>query len=100
MNFIGRFRPFGSENPKPVFLLTNLKVHDIRVFGNGGIHLEIGFRKNSGEIIRAIGFFMVERLDFSVEKGALVDLAASVEENIFNGYSELRMRVVDMRKAR
>jgi len=100
LNFIGRFRPFGSENPKPVFLLTNLKVHDIRVFGNGGIHLEIGFRKNSGEIIRAIGFFMVERLDFSVEKGALVDLAASVEENIFNGYSELRMRVVDMRKAR
>jgi single-stranded-DNA-specific exonuclease len=97
LEFLDKFRPFGKDNPKPVFFLRNLEIFNTRTFGNGGIHLEIGFRKNSGEITRAIGFFMSGRLDFLVEKGAKIDLAASIEKNIFNGNTELRLRIVDIR---
>jgi single-stranded-DNA-specific exonuclease len=98
-SLLDKFRPFGRDNPKPVFLLRDLEIFNTRTFGNGGIHSEINFRKDNGEIIRAIGFFMAERFDFSLDKGAKVDLAASVEKNIFNGYAELRLRIVDIRKA-
>lgn len=99
LTFLDKFRPFGTGNPKPIFLLKDLEVWNTRVFGNDGIHLKLDFRKSSGEIIPAIGFFMQQRLDFPVEKGAKIDLAVSVEKNIFNGYTELRMRIVDLRKA-
>jgi single-stranded-DNA-specific exonuclease len=99
LEFFGRFRPFGTSNPKPIFLLKDLEIFEVRTFGNGGIHLKLNFRKNSGEIISAIGFFMQQKLDFAVEKGMKVDLAASVEKNTFNGYTELRLRIVDIRKA-
>lgn len=100
VSLLDRFRPFGTGNPKPIFFLSNLEVENSRAFGNGGIHLEISFKKHSGEIMRAIGFFMQQKLDFAIEKGAKVDLAAFVEKNTFNGRTELRLRIVDIRLAR
>lgn len=99
ISFLDKFRPFGTGNSKPVFLLKNLEIFDVKTFGNDGIHLKLDFRKNSGEIVSAIGFFMQQKLDFAVEKGTKIDLAASVEKNTFNGHTELRLRIVDMRKA-
>ncbi|MFH0803565.1 MAG: single-stranded-DNA-specific exonuclease RecJ, partial [Candidatus Tagabacteria bacterium] len=114
INLLEKFRPFGISNPKPVFLLSGLEIFEIRTFGNGGIHLKLNFRKPSGEVVSAIGFFMQQRLDFplptlptgqaggrqAIEKGAKIDLAASVEKNTFNGHTELRLRIVDIRPAR
>ena len=98
MEFLDKFRPFGAGNPKSVFLLSNLEIWDKKIFGNDGIHLKLNFRKSSGEIVPAIGFFIQQRLDFDVEKGTKIDLAASVEKNTFNGHTELRLRIVDIRR--
>lgn len=97
LEFLNKFRPFGKDNPKPVFLLRDLIIFNTRTFGNGGLHLEIGFKKNNGEVIRAIGFFMTQHFDFVFEKGARVDIAASIEKNSWNGSVELRMRIYDIR---
>lgn len=94
-----KFRPFGMGNPKPVFLFSEIEVWDVRNLGNSGLHLRLDFKKPSGEIIPAIGFFMNQRLSFPVEKGAKIDLAANVEKSTYNGYLELRLRIVDIRKA-
>ena len=99
VSFLDKFRPFGTGNPKPVFLLKNLEVWEARVFGNEGIHIKLNFRKPSGEIVPAVGFFMAERFDFPLEKDARIDLAALVEKNIYNGSTELRLRIVDIRPA-
>ncbi len=96
---LDKFRPFGMGNQKPVFLLKNLEVWNTKNFGNGGIHLQIDFRKSNGEVIPAIGFFADKFLEFPIEKGSIVDLAASIEKSMFKGYPELRMRIVDVRKA-
>ncbi len=98
LEFLDKFRPFGAGNPKSVFLLSNLEIWDKKIFGNDGIHLKLNFRKSSGEIVPAIGFFIQQRLDFDVEKGTKIDLAASVEKNTFNGHTELRLRIVDIRR--
>ncbi len=99
LSLLDKFRPFGMGNPKPVFLLKNLEVWNTKVFGNGGIHIKLDFKKPSGEIIPAIGFFMQQKLDFPVEKGTKIDLAACVEKNTYNGSTELRLRIVDIKPA-
>jgi len=99
ISFLDKFRPFGMGNPKPVFLFSNLEVFSVRTFGNGGIHLQLNFRKSNNEIIPAIGFFMQKKLEFPVERGTKIDLAASVEENRYNGRREIRLQIIDIRKA-
>ncbi len=95
---LDKFRPFGTGNPKPNFLLSKIPVWNIKTFGNGGIHLQLDFRKPSGEIIPAIGFFSEKWLDFEINKDSVVDLAVSLEKSTFKGYPELRMRIVDIRE--
>lgn len=57
-SWLERLEPCGETNQKPVFLFKNLKIENIKAFGNGGIHLELCFKKLSDETIKAIGFFM------------------------------------------
>lgn len=97
-----KFRPFGMDNPKPVFLFSGLEVFEVREFGNEGIHLELKFQKSNGGFVRAIGFFMQNSLGRSptgesLKKGSRIDLAASVEKSNFNGYNEIRLRIVDLK---
>ncbi len=97
IELLEKFRPFGMANATPVFLFSNLEVYNAKTFGNGGIHLQLDFKKPSGEVVPAIGFFMQQRLDFDITKDSRVDLAASIEKSMFKGYPELRMRIVDVR---
>jgi len=97
LNIVEKFRPFGVENPSPVFLFKDIEIFSIRMFGNGGIHLQLDFEKNNEEKISAIGFFMKNEGNLSVKKGSQIDLVASVERNTFNGRNELRLRIVDFK---
>ena len=96
---IGRLAPFGQGNPKPIFLLRNLEVYDCKMFGNGGIHMKLDFKKSGGGVISAVGFFMKKEEPEKIGKGMVLDLAVSVERNTFRGKDELRLRIIDLRKA-
>ena len=39
------FQPFGVDNPKPIFSFKNVSIHGVKKFGNGGIHLQLDFKK-------------------------------------------------------
>ena len=91
------FQPFGADNPKPVFSFKNLVIHGVKKFGNGGIHLQLDFKKNDGKIISAIGFFMVKEKDFALKAGQTIDLAASIEKSNFRAKPEIRLRIVDVK---
>jgi single-stranded-DNA-specific exonuclease len=95
---IEKFAPFGMDNPRPLFLFSNIKINNIRKFGNGGIHLQIDFEKSNGEKISAIGFFMADKKNFNFNSGQRIDLIASLEKSTFRGSPELRLRIVDISK--
>jgi single-stranded-DNA-specific exonuclease len=112
-NLIDQLAPFGVDNPKPVFLFRNLKIEEAKSFGNGGLHLELKFKNESGKLIPAIGFFVCLPSFFSekfngrdghkfsevvLDPGRFVDLLASIEKSSFRGQSELRLRIVDLRQ--
>ncbi len=94
---IEQWAPFGVGNPKPVFLFNQIKVAQVKMFGNGGIHLELTFKIGTTKNICAIGFFYVK--DLKVEVGETIDLLATMEKSYFKGSPELRLRIVDLKKA-
>lgn len=96
-SLIEKFQPFGVENPRLVFEFCGLEVAGVRKFGNGGIHLQLDFKKNEGGVVSAIGFFMAKDEWFDLRPGQRVDLAASLEKNCFRGNTELRLRIIDIK---
>lgn len=97
LKVIEKFEPFGMDYPKPVFLIKNLEVSNVKMFGNGGIHLQLDFKRNSGKVISAIAFFMKNEGRLEVKSGDKIDLLASVEKSTFKGYNELRLKIVDFK---
>ena len=99
--------PFGMDNPKPVFKLKNIEIAEVKYFGNGGLHLELSFKKSDGKLIPAIGFFASPVPDdpahvfgdIKLAKGERIDLLATLEKSMFKNYPELRLRIVDLKKA-
>ena len=95
-NFIRQFGPFGIDNEKPIFLFKELVVSESKMFGNGGLHLELKFKNTVGKNICAIGFFFNKDLTFA--PGDKVSFLASVEKSYFRRFPELRLRLVDIKK--
>lgn len=91
------FQPFGADNPKPIFSFKNINIHGVKKFGNGGIHLQLDFKKNDSKIVSAIGFFMSKEDGFDLKAGQAIDLAASIEKSNFRNKPEIRLRIVDIK---
>jgi single-stranded-DNA-specific exonuclease len=96
-NEVEKFAPFGFENPKPTFLLENLKVKNIKRFGKEKNHLELQFEKSEGNNVSAIAFFTTpDKFSVPIEIGGKINLVATLEKSVFRNYPELRLRIVDI----
>ncbi|MFA5737074.1 MAG: single-stranded-DNA-specific exonuclease RecJ [Candidatus Paceibacterota bacterium] len=108
------FGPFGVGNPKPVFLLKGVLLDSVKTFGNGGIHLELGFKNRQDGQISAIGFFTcpptLVKEEFDSKKGHYfegvnltpgerLDILVNLEKSFFKIKPELRLRLVDIKRA-
>lgn len=91
-NLINKLSPFGIENPKPLFLFENVMAENVRQFGKNKEHLELTFRKENGNFLRAIEFFSAR----DIKKNRPINLLANIEKSTFAGRTELRLRVVDI----
>lgn len=118
---VEQFAPFGMDNPKPIFCLRGVEIDAVKYFGNGGLHLELSFKKpdgpgRTGKNISAIGFFALAPRslgevgsptpddpshifgNIKLEAGEKIDLLFNLEKSMFKNYPELRLRIVDLRK--
>lgn len=94
---IEKLAPFGLNNPKPVFLIKNIEISNIKEFGKEKNHLELIFKNSKNKQIKAIAFFK-NRTSFisNLIVGMKINLVASFEMNTFAGKNELRLRIVDI----
>jgi len=92
---IEKFAPFGTANPKPVFLFEKVKIAEARFFGKEKTHLELSF---DGSGIKAILFFADSGKYKILKAGVTVDLVATMEVNTFRNNRELRLRIVEVVK--
>ena len=89
---IGKFEPFGIDNPKPLFLFKNLRIIQKRVIGFTGDHLKLKLDDpeckgdSCGRPIPADAIaFKKGELDGQFKNGDLVNIIASLDLNVWNG---------------
>lgn len=92
---VAQLAPFGEGNPRPVFLVRDVAIKNVRRFGKGSEHLELAFERSDGSIVKAIAFFTDEGRHPALTQGVPVTLVAHLEESNFRG-RELRLRLVDV----
>ena len=89
---IESFSPFGQDNPKPKFISRGAQIKDVVNMGIDGQHIK--FRFNG---LWALAFGRSEEWkDFKI--GDRVDIVYYVENNNFNGRSEVQLKLVDVRR--
>lgn len=94
---IAQLAPFGEGNRKPVFKLSDVLVHAVRMFGKGSEHIEIQFLNTTGNTVKAISFFSdKESFTCPPETGLRVSILAHLEASFFLGRKELRLRLIDV----
>ncbi len=94
-NEVARCAPFGFENPKPVFLLRDVTVHAIKVFGKEKNHLEFSIHTSRRETVAVIAFFQsAEKL--CVSPGDSISFLAHLEKSTFGRNGGMRLRLVEI----
>lgn len=87
--------PFGPMNMRPVFMSRN-----VNILGNPAIvgqnHLKMKLEQN-GSVFDAIGFNMGNYLDVVQSNQGVVDCVYVVEENRWNGRTQIQLRLKDIR---
>ena len=93
LGWISTLEPFGSGNPKPIFLTRRARVLEARYVGKTGQHIRL---KVVGGQQRwtALAFNQAERW---VDGSAMVDLVYSVSKDHWQGEEQLTLKVLDFR---
>lgn len=94
---IEKLAPFGTGNPKPLYMFKDVTPTEVKLFGKEKNHLELSFAKADGKKVVAIAFFSSpDTWSRPVEKGKPVTLVATFEKSMFRNFPELRLRIVDV----
>lgn len=94
--FMDRMEPFGASNPKPLFAVNNVDVHDRRPVGAGKTHLKLTLGQ-PGKWFDAIAFQQGHLADTLSRK---VDIAFNFERNEYQGVSTMQLNIQDIRDSR
>jgi single-stranded-DNA-specific exonuclease len=96
LDFLAACEPFGNGNPQPVWMLRDLQVaRETCLVGDG--HLKLFVFDGAGARASAIAFGWERPESPDDLHGRAIDLAVTLRKHIFNGKTEVEMRVVDVR---
>lgn len=90
--------PFGHRNPEPLLLLPHVRVRDLRRVGADAAHLAFQAVLETGEIVRCIAFGLGAR-EHELGQLSAVDLAVTLQRDVWQGDARLQLRVRDFRPA-
>lgn len=97
VTLIESMAPFGAGNPRPVFVASNVELHEpAKPFGQGDRHVGIRFKQH-GQILRAVAFSQPEWADKINSHQGCFDLAFRPNINEFNGMRKVELQLVDWR---
>jgi len=100
LSSLEKLAPFGMGNPKPVFLLRSVLIHEVSWFGKADEHLRVRIMHDRG-MMEAVAFFA--KRDFGKEAEGLrsgnnATILANVERDQFSRRNPVRLRLVAIRK--
>ncbi len=90
------FEPFGFGSPEPVFATYGVIVEDTRLVGADGRHLKLGIRgQGPGNRMEAIAFGF-GKLYGQLKSGSQIDIAYTIDMNVWNGSRKLQLKIKDI----
>jgi single-stranded-DNA-specific exonuclease len=95
---VDRLQPFGAGNEQPLFLIRGVTVRQYDVIGQDGKHLRLTLGTPGGAV-RAVAFGAAARSRELVPHRSL-DVAATVNLDLWNGRERLDLEIKDFRPAR
>lgn len=87
-----KFEPSGQGNYSPVFASSKVAIKEVKPVGNEGKHLKLKLEQN-GKVIDAIWF----NSQYKVHSTEYIDIAFSVEENIWNNKTSIQLKIKDIK---
>lgn len=90
---LDKFRPFGLNNQKPLFLLKNFEVVNVFQLGEKKNHLKLNLRKNN-KYLTAIAFNM-GYLFYNINNNDVIDVVGNFEINEYNNKITNQFIIVD-----
>lgn len=92
---IDSLEPYGAENPRPVFVASQLQIEGTpRRIGNGERHLSFRVRQND-TTLRAVAFGLGDQLDDLMSNNGQCSLAFTPVVNDWQGYTSVEIQVKD-----
>lgn len=93
---ISRLEPFGMNNEKPVFSLSDVAVEYVSAVGMENKHLKLRISKN-GMFINCIGFSLGEWAA-TLKQGDIIDIAFQMDINHYQGNDSVQLVLKDIKK--
>ncbi len=90
LDLIEKFEPYGSQNPKPIFKISNAKLLRCELFGRDKNHLKL-ILNYEGIVFEALKFYCEDM--YNEDK---ISLILSVSKNIFRGETKAQFLVQDI----
>ena len=96
LNVLKQMAPFGPENPRPLFLASDVYVfNSLSSFKDR--HVRFLARQNKNDnIFQVVGFDMAEHYD-KLARGDYFKMAFTIEENTYNGSTSIQLRIKDIK---
>ncbi|WP_353892614.1 single-stranded-DNA-specific exonuclease RecJ [Proteinivorax hydrogeniformans] len=91
-------KPFGQQNPAPVFAVNQLPVANYNLVGKEKNHLKISFNLK-GNWINSIGFKKDYLVD-TINGQDKINLLGYIEKNTFQGKTSLQLKILDIKSCK
>lgn len=89
--------PFGTANPKPLFLCSNVTLEDIRYMGDREQHMRFFARSHEGSRLPCVLFNDAQRYGTSVHARRPLDLIGTLECQVWQGQERLQFMVDEIK---
>ena len=96
LDCLSYIEPCGASNPSPIFGLYNMTVIATKEMGNGK-HMRITLSRGQGQVPIYAVYFNHNFQSCSYRNGDIVDVAVSLDRNIYNGQENLSVIIKDIK---
>lgn len=95
LHLLKEMEPFGTNNPRPVFLVRNVQIERISLFGANQEHQRLTL-SDSGVFLEAV-YWLGARKGADLVQGMITDMVFSLERNVWDGKEKVRLIILDYR---
>jgi len=89
------FEPTGLGNPTPTFVSKDIEIVDAKTVGRDAKHLKLKLKQHE-QVFDSIFFGGGENYS-KLTPGVNMDIAYQIEENLWNGYKNIQLKIKDIK---